>query len=71
MGESILSNAIVAVIASAGHAILTIPVYKLYSIINKATKVIAVILSMAAILLNYWMILAAAAIDLLDKGKSN
>ena len=64
MGESLLSNAIVAIFASAGHAILTIPVYKLYAIINKVTKVIAVILSITAILLNYWMILAAAAIDL-------
>ena len=71
MGDSLASNLVAAVFASAGHAILTIPVFKLYAMIKKITKVIAVIISIAAVLLNYWMILAAAALDLADKGKSN
>jgi Na+-driven multidrug efflux pump len=64
-------NIIAAVIIAVTHAVIVKPINYFYAKKLKVIKYICSFILIAAVLVNIYMILAIAAIDMRDNGKSN
>jgi hypothetical protein len=71
MDSNPIVNIIAAVIIAVTHAVIVKPINYFYAKKLKVIKYICSFILIAAVLVNIYMILAIAAIDMRDNGKSN